>query len=155
MAVRLKRCPEVYGCQRGANEAQIQLNYDMFLRERVTDVLRELDKMRLIRLDHKNATVTSTELGRITSHYYIKCETMEHFCNSLHIYSVDDPSMKRKFEYKTDLQLLNILAECKEFESIKPRPEEFEELKGLLEYWFLDDDPDFILKRDKNLVNIE
>ena len=86
--------------------------------------MRELDTLRLIRLDHKSLSVSSTELGRITSHYYIKCETMGHFCNALHIYSSDNvATMKKKFDYKTDLQILNILAECKEFESIKPRPE--------------------------------
>jgi hypothetical protein len=60
--------------------------------------------MKLIRLDHKNFTVSSTELGRITSHYYIKCETMAHFCNSLNIYSVEDPSkIRKRYDYKTDL----------------------------------------------------
>lgn len=80
---------------------------------------------------------------------------MEHFCNALHIYSADNPNMKRRFEYKTDLQILNILSQCKEFESIKPRPEEYDELKELMKYWFLDDEPDFIMKRDKTSVNIE
>lgn len=69
--------------------------------------------MRLIRLDHKSMSIASTELGRITSHYYIKCETMAHFCNALHIYPSDNPSMKKRYDYKTDLQILNILSECK------------------------------------------
>lgn len=65
---------------------------------------------------------------------------MGHFCNALHIYSSDNvATMKKKFDYKTDLQILNILAECKEFESIKPRPEEMEELKELVKYWFLEE----------------
>jgi hypothetical protein len=80
---------------------------------------------------------------------------MSHFCNALHIYSSDNPSMKRRFEYKTDLQLLYILSECKEFESIKQRPEETEELEDLINYWILDDEPDFLGKKDKNPTNIE
>jgi hypothetical protein len=32
-------------------------------------------------------------------------------------------SYEKRFDYKTDLQILNILSECKEFESVKPRPE--------------------------------
>ncbi len=87
LAVRLKKCPQVYGCARGSNEAQKQFNYDQFIRERVNEVLRELDRMRLIRMDHKNFSVNSTEIGRITSHYYIKCETMAHLCTSLNIFS--------------------------------------------------------------------
>lgn len=79
-------------------------------------MLSELDHMKLIRLDHKNATVTSTELGRITSHYYIKCDTMAHFCTTLNIYSSEDPSkFAKRYDYKTDLELLNILSQCKEF----------------------------------------
>ena len=48
---------------------------------------------------------------------------MAHFCNALNIYSEDNSivHLNKKFDYKTDLQLLNILSECKEFESIKPR----------------------------------
>lgn len=40
---------------------------------------------------------------------------MAHFCNALHIHNADNPNptMKRRFEYKTDLQILNILSECK------------------------------------------
>ena len=124
----------------------------------MNDVLRELDRMRLIRLDHKSFSVQSTELGRITSHYYIKCETMEHFCNALHIYSSENTvsHLKKKFDYKTDLQLLNILSECKEFESIKPRYEEMDELKTIAtKYWILDDTPDFINnKKDQGSVNV-
>lgn len=47
--------------------------YDEFLRSRINEVLNELDRMRLIRFDRKNFSISSTELGRITSHYYIKC----------------------------------------------------------------------------------
>jgi activating signal cointegrator complex subunit 3 len=39
LAVRLKRCPEVYGCARGSNEVQMELNYDEFMRRKVKDVL--------------------------------------------------------------------------------------------------------------------
>jgi replicative superfamily II helicase len=35
LAVRLKRCPEIYGCSRGTNEAQRELNYDEFMRRKV------------------------------------------------------------------------------------------------------------------------
>lgn len=93
----------------------MELNYDEFMRRKVKEVLTELDRMRLIRMDHKNLSVNSTEIGRITSHYYIKCETMAHLCSSLNIISEDDPSAayKKRFDYKSDLELLNILSNCK------------------------------------------
>ena len=109
------------------------------MRRKIKEVLSELDRMKLIRLDHKNLSVNSTEIGRITSHYYIKCETMAHLCSSLNIFSSDDPaSYKKRFDFKTDLELLNILSNCKEFSNISPRLEEMEELKLLTKYWLLD-----------------
>lgn len=41
---------------------------------------------------------------------------MAHLCSSLNIFSSDDPALyKKRFDYKTDLELLNILSNCKEF----------------------------------------
>lgn len=60
LAIRLKRHPEVYGCPRGTNEAQKELYYDEFIRKKIKDVLLELDKMKLIRLDQRSLSVSST-----------------------------------------------------------------------------------------------
>ena len=49
---------------------------------------------------------------------------MEHFCNALHITITNDSN--KRYDYKTDLQLLTILAESKEFENIRVRQEEFD-----------------------------
>lgn len=76
---------------------------------------------------------------------------MEHFCNALHITISNDVSNKKRFDYKTDLQLLNILAESKEFENIRVRMEEFEELKGMMKYWLLDEKPSFGLERNRGM----
>lgn len=38
-----------------------------------------------MRFDKRNQLVTSTELGRIASHYYIKCETMKLLCDEMGI----------------------------------------------------------------------
>lgn len=46
---------------------------------------------------------------------------MEHFCTSLHIHTDAQDNYRKKFDYKTELEILNILANCKEFESISPR----------------------------------
>jgi hypothetical protein len=81
---------------------------------------------------------------------------MAHLCSSLNIFATDDPNLiKKRFDYKTDLQLLNILSNCKEFESISPRLEEMEELKDLTRYWLLDEEPDFIMKKDRTSVNLD
>ena len=41
--------------------------------------------MKLIRYDRKNFFVQSTELGRISSNFYIKCETMDKICKEFKI----------------------------------------------------------------------
>ena len=64
---------------------------------------------------------------------------MEHLCSTLNIFASDDPNLiKKRFDFKTDLDLLNILSNCKEFESISPRMEEMDELKLLTKCWLLD-----------------
>lgn len=41
---------------------------------------------------------------------------MEHLCSTLHIFAADDPNLiKKKYDFKTDLDILNILSNCKEF----------------------------------------
>jgi hypothetical protein len=80
---------------------------------------------------------------------------MEHFCNSLHIHTDGQDNYRKKFDYKTELEILNILANCKEFESIAPRLEEMDELKSLLKYWLLEEEPDFIAKKDRNSMNLD
>lgn len=76
---------------------------------------------------------------------------MQHFCNALHITIANDGTNKR-YDYKTDLQLLNILAESKEFQNIRVRLEEFDELKGMMKHWILDEKPSFGLERNKGSI---
>lgn len=57
----------------------------MHITETIERALELLDKLRMIRWDRKNNYLASTELGRITSHYYINCDTMNTFCKGLGI----------------------------------------------------------------------
>lgn len=57
----------------------------MHITETIENTLEFLDKLRLIRWDRHNNYLASTELGRITSHYYINCETMNTFCKGFGI----------------------------------------------------------------------
>lgn len=100
--------------------------YEEFLRKTVVDVIEQLEKIQLLRYDRKNLSVSSTDLGRITSHFYIKCDTMEHFCNALHITISNGQSNEKSFDYKPDIYLLTVLAESKEFQNIRVRNEEFD-----------------------------
>ena len=71
-----------YGCKVGQNK---ELAIEMHITETIENSLEHLDKLKLIRFDRKNNYLSSTELGRITSHYYINCDTMNTFCKGFGI----------------------------------------------------------------------
>ena len=50
---------------------------------KIEQSLIDLDELKMVRYDVKRSLVVSTELGRIASHYYIKCETMKILCDGL------------------------------------------------------------------------
>ena len=53
--------------------------------------------------------LSPTELGRICSHYYIKCETMSIFCKEMGINFEDDSALQKAYhDCKTDLSLMMI-----------------------------------------------
>lgn len=72
-AIRLRRNPMGYGCKVQQNK---ELSIEMHITETIEATLEYLDKLRLIRWDRQNNYLSSTELGRTTSHYYVSCETM-------------------------------------------------------------------------------
>ena len=80
----------------------------------IEEALNFLDSKRMIRYDLKNDIIQSTELGRISSYFYVKSETMDHFCQSLNIFQ-DDLQNKDANNF-TDYQILKIMARAKEFE---------------------------------------
>lgn len=160
--IRLKRNPFNYGCR--AVNINKDLATELYISERIETTLNDLDNLRLIRYDRKNGYLSSTELGRITSHFYVKCDTMNIFCQQFGISlegneDVED-FMNKKNEYKTDLQILRILAQAKEFENIKLRNEEYAEIKKIhRNCWALDEQLDLNMKKtngnDKNLMTDE
>ena len=54
-AIRAFKNPRAYGCPSDdSNEVQMQLHFDEFMRGKVLQVVRELDRAKLIRFDHLN-----------------------------------------------------------------------------------------------------
>lgn len=101
-----------YGCK--VEEHNIELSIEMHITDRIEMALEYLDKLRLIRWDRRNNYLASTELGRITSHYYISCETMNTFCRGFGIQLDNDEDVEdnqiRRLEAKSDLGVLKIIA---------------------------------------------
>lgn len=158
-AVRLKRNPLQYGVDR---EFDLDLDCDILVHDKIEKALRELDALKMVRFDTKNQMVASTELGRIASHYYIKCETMRVLCEQMGINfdtgaAAPMQQHHNKYQYRSMYQLLKILAKAKEFDVIRIRPEEMLELKNVLQYyWVFDDAPDISFQKQGMMdLNLE
>ncbi|NWH78990.1 ASCC3 protein, partial [Piaya cayana] len=115
--VRMRANPLVYGISHKAY--QMDPGLEKHREQLVIEVGRKLDKARMIRFEERTGFFSSTDLGRTASHYYIKYSTIETF-NEL-------------FDaHKTEGDILAIVSKAEEFEQIKVREEEIEELYTLL-----------------------
>ena len=57
------------------------------LLEKVTESVRRLNRMQLIRYNEQNETVYPTDMGRIASNYYINVGTMSYFMENLRLHT--------------------------------------------------------------------
>ncbi len=126
---------------------------EIHLSETIEKTLDRLDSLRLIRFDRKNGYLSTTELGSITSHFYVKCDTMDIFCKEFGISAegterTAEELLEKKMSFKTDLDILKILAKAKEFDQIRMRNEEMVEIKKIINnFWVLEEKPDFAMKK--------
>ena len=138
-SIRFRRNPIAY--QFSLNPT-IERTYQLeqFMQEQLQKMIGELNQERLIRYDSVTHFLSSTELGRITSHFYIKSETMAMFCEKLGILTENNQSSKNKDDYISEFKLMTIMAKAKEFENLKVRDEESFELKKVMkEFWIFEE----------------
>lgn len=90
----------------------------LILLKRVTDIIEQLNRARLIRFNRETEQVYSTDMGRIASNYYINTDTMSYFMANL------KPTTQ-------PMAILDHLAHANEFKQLDARREEIPEL-GLL-----------------------
>ncbi|CAH2252491.1 activating signal cointegrator 1 complex subunit 3 isoform X1 [Pelobates cultripes] len=116
--VRMRTNPLVYGIS--YKMLQMDPALEKHREQLVIEVGRKLDKARMIRFEERTGFFSSTDLGRTSSHFYIKYNTIETF-NEL-------------FDaHKTEGDILAIVSKAEEFEQIKVRDEESEELEHLID----------------------
>jgi activating signal cointegrator complex subunit 3 len=84
----------------------------------VTDAAITLDSAMMIRFDPRSGNLAPTDLGRIASHYYITHETIDSFNHML------NPEVG-------GADALHVLCASAEFDQLKMRPEELEEMDSL------------------------
>ncbi|XP_063225665.1 activating signal cointegrator 1 complex subunit 3 [Bacillus rossius redtenbacheri] len=114
--VRMRINPQVYGLnyQDVVDDPSLELKR----RELITAAAQALDKARMIRFDVRTGSLSATDLGRTASHFYIKYDTVEVF-NDLMSDCLDDT------------QILGMVSQATEFEQLKVRDDELEELDEL------------------------
>lgn len=95
------------------------MNLEKKRKELVDVAAKALDKARMIRYDARTGDLSATDLGRIASHYYLKYDTVEIF-NEL-----QKPIM-------TETEILAMISRAQEFEQLKVRDDEMNELDELM-----------------------
>ncbi|XP_038655200.1 activating signal cointegrator 1 complex subunit 3 isoform X1 [Scyliorhinus canicula] len=115
--VRTRANPLAYGINYKAY--QMDPGLEKYRQELVIEAGQKLDKARMVRFEARTGYFSITDLGRTASHYYIQYNTIETF-NEL--FSA----------HNTEADVFALVSKAEEFEQIKIREEEMEELDQLL-----------------------
>ncbi|CAL8248146.1 unnamed protein product [Lota lota] len=115
--VRMRANPLAYGINHKA--FQMDPGLLMYRRELVVEAGRKLDKARMIRFEERTGYFGSTDLGRTASHFYIRYNTIETFNELFN-------------SQRTEGDIFSIVSKAEEFEQVKVRDEEMEELEQML-----------------------
>eukprot|EP01027_Heterolobosea_sp_BB2_P026939 GEZU01042062.1.p1 GENE.GEZU01042062.1~~GEZU01042062.1.p1 ORF type:complete len:2174 (-),score=564.16 GEZU01042062.1:67-6525(-) len=91
-------------------------------RKLVVNAAKKLDECKMIRFNEKAGTLAVTDLGRVASHYYIEHQTIMTYNEGL------DRNM-------SESEILKLIAMSHEFENVKQRDDEMEELTNLMNEW--------------------
>ncbi|EDW14615.1 activating signal cointegrator 1 complex subunit 3 [Drosophila mojavensis] len=118
--VRMRINPHVYGIE--YSELQKDPTLEARRRALIMSASMSLDKAKMMRFNQRTMDMNITDLGRTASHFYIKYDTVETF-NEL---------MK---PYMTESELLAMMSQAQEFQQLKVRDDELEELDELREYY--------------------
>nr|KAI8742550.1 activating signal cointegrator 1 complex subunit 3-like [Biomphalaria glabrata] len=114
--VRMRKNPLVY--EVSTNYWQDDPQLEMHHRELIISVARSLDKARMIRFEERAQFMFATDVGRTASNFYIKYDTVEI------INEQSKPIM-------TEGEILNLVSSSQEFDQIKVREDEMDELDRL------------------------
>jgi activating signal cointegrator complex subunit 3 len=116
--VRMCRNPLVYGVSTD------QKHDDPFLKakciELVKGAAKMLDELRMITYDVDSGNVANTDMGRVASYYYIQTESVATF----------NEMLDRK-PFPSEADLIHVVCCAKEFENVKVRQDEMEEMDKL------------------------
>ena len=116
--VRMLKNPLAYGIN------ALQQEQDPLLQDRSRELIVEaaklLDKRRMIKYDLPSGNVSVKDLGRVASHFYIRAESVATF-----------NAMIQNESSVNDSDLFHLICSATEFQNIKVRPEELDEIDAL------------------------
>lgn len=115
--VRMRKNPLVYGIN--YQELRDDPTLANKRRDIIIDAARKLDKAKMVRFDERTQYLFATDLGRTSSHFYIKYDTIEVFNEHM------KPVMN-------DADIMKMLSQAQEFEQLKVRDDELDELDDLM-----------------------
>ncbi|KAK5922855.1 hypothetical protein CgunFtcFv8_020084 [Champsocephalus gunnari] len=115
--VRMRANPLAYGINHKAYQMDPSLM--LYRKELVVEAGRKLDKARMIRFEERTGYYASTDMGRTASHFYIRYNTIETFNEMFN-------------SQRTEADIFSIVSKAEEFDQLKVRDEELDELDQLL-----------------------
>lgn len=114
--MRMRINPHVYGIE--YSELEKDPTLEARRRALIMSAAMSLDKARMMRFNQRTMDMNITDLGRTASYFYIKYDTVETF-NEL---------MK---PFMTQAEILAMISQAQEFQQLKVRDDEMEELDEL------------------------
>jgi activating signal cointegrator complex subunit 3 len=125
--VRMCRNPLIYGITQDQKEDDPSLKGKC--RELVHTAAKLLDELRMLRYDEESGNLANTELGSIASNFYIRTESVATFNEKLEL-----------MRSPQDKDLCHLICCASEFENIKVRQDEMDEIDSLKKKCVLDVD---------------
>ena len=120
---RMQTNPFVYGVT--VQQLRTHRNLYQYRYETITRAAQTLKAAKMVRFDEKTCSLNPTEIGRIASHYYIDCTSITIFNESLQNVKGE------QVQVTDDEHLFAIISSCRDFQCLRIRPEEEDELHRL------------------------
>ncbi|KAJ9599656.1 hypothetical protein L9F63_026491, partial [Diploptera punctata] len=114
--VRMRINPQNYGIN--YQDVLSKLGFDRCFKKLIDSAARALDNARMVRYDPRTGDLNVTDVGRTASHFYITFATVEVF----------NEHMK---EIMTESDILCMMSQSQEFDQLKVRDDELDELDNL------------------------
>ncbi|XP_059472919.1 activating signal cointegrator 1 complex subunit 3 [Neocloeon triangulifer] len=123
--VRMRKNPMCYGVTNQMLKDDPELNEKC--RELIVLSADKLQQARMVRFHHPTGSLDATDIGRTASYFYIKYDTMQMFVETMNAGSDNNMTALG------DADIVALMSQAQEFEQLKLRDDEMDELDELFE----------------------